>query len=205
LNYISTLFPYWEKHKIHFQTRRSLEFGWWEFVPKKETFYQRIDHISRILNVSKLCWYLISLLRKTQNTFLEPAVKFFGWWESFPKKETHHQNMDYISRTLNLFELHQYLISLLRKMSCSVCLRLSSDILPYLDTPHRFYSYLFWFWWDHFATCDSKFGSIQMLGTQLCHILASNVNKYKYQVSGGMTDAILGNHIWHIQKWQYLS
>ena len=115
MNYISTLFPYWEKHKIHFQTRQSLEFGWWEFVPKKETFYQRIDHISRILNVSKLCWYLISLLRKTQNTFLEPAVKFFGWWESFPKKETHHQNMDYISRTLNLFELHQYLISLLRK------------------------------------------------------------------------------------------
>jgi len=89
---------------------------------------------------------------------------------------------------------HGCLAAVAARGGCGV----SSDRLPYLG-------YLFQFWWDHFATCDFKFGSIQMLGTQLCHILASNVNKYKYQVSGGMTDAILGNHIWHIQKWQYLS
>jgi len=37
---------------------------------------------------------------------------------------------------------------------------------------------------DHFATCDFKFGSIYMLGTQLYHILASNANKYKYKALG---------------------
>src|SRR6266446_10432118 len=62
--------------------------------PKKETFYQSVDHISRILNVPKLCWYLISLLRKMQNTFLELAVSGFGRWESFPKKDTFHHMIE---------------------------------------------------------------------------------------------------------------
>src|SRR6266700_1015963 len=34
----------------------------------------------------------------------------------FPKKEICHQTLGHINRTVNLFELHQYIISLLRKM-----------------------------------------------------------------------------------------
>jgi hypothetical protein len=46
--------------------------------PKKENYHQTIDHINRTLNIFELHQYLISLLRKTQNTFLEPALTIFG-------------------------------------------------------------------------------------------------------------------------------
>src|SRR6266446_5590975 len=46
---------------------------WWLCQKMKN-----VDHINWTLNLFKLHQYLISLLRKTQNTFLEPAVKFFG-------------------------------------------------------------------------------------------------------------------------------
>jgi hypothetical protein len=46
-----------------------------------------MDHISRTLNLFELHQYLISLLRKTQNTFLELALTNFGWWEFFPKRK----------------------------------------------------------------------------------------------------------------------
>ena len=46
------------------------------------------------LNVFELHQHLISLLRKTQNTFLEPAVSGFGRWESFPKKKIIHQMIE---------------------------------------------------------------------------------------------------------------
>jgi len=39
---------------------------------------KNVDHINRTLNQFELHQYFISLLRKTQNTFLEPAVKIFG-------------------------------------------------------------------------------------------------------------------------------
>ncbi len=99
---------------------------------------------------------------------------------------------------------HQVIDCLIKLSFWHLWFRPSSDRLPYLEVCHKFYSCLFWFWWDHFAICDSKFGSIYMLGTQLYHILASNVNKYKYKISRSMNDAILGNYILHIQKWQYL-
>ena len=89
--------------------------GWWEFVPKKEICNQTIGHINRTLILFELHQYLISILRKMQNTFSELAVKKFGWWEFIPKKEIYHQTIDHINRTLNIFELYQYLISLLRK------------------------------------------------------------------------------------------
>ena len=141
--------------------------GWWEFFPKKEICHQTLGHINRTVNLFELHQYIISLRRKIQNTFSEPAVKkiswwecfskkenlspnhrshqqdhesiwitsipYFliekntkyiseqavkkiGWWEFFPKKEICHQTLGHINRTVNLFELHQYLISLLRKM-----------------------------------------------------------------------------------------
>src|SRR6266568_531881 len=39
-----------------------------------------------------------------------PSARFF------PKKESDHQIIDHINRTLKLFELYQHLVSLLRKM-----------------------------------------------------------------------------------------
>ena len=89
--------------------------GWWEFVPKKEICNQTIGHINRTLSLFELHQYLISILRKMQNTFSELAVKKIGWWEFIPKKEIYHQTIDNINRTMNLLELYEYLISLLRK------------------------------------------------------------------------------------------
>ena len=77
---------------------------------------KNIDHMNLTLNVFELHQYLVSLLRKTQNTFSEQAVKKIGWWEFFPKKEIYYQTLGHINRTMNLCELHLYLISLLRKM-----------------------------------------------------------------------------------------
>ena len=46
-------------------------FGIWlmGIFPKKEICHQNLDHIIRTLNLSNFCLYLISLLRKTQNTW----------------------------------------------------------------------------------------------------------------------------------------
>ena len=75
---------------------------------------KNVDHINRFLKLFKLHQYLISLLRKMQNTLLELAVKRFWLMGIFPKKESGHQTIDHINRTLNTFKLHQYLLSLLR-------------------------------------------------------------------------------------------
>ena len=58
---------------------------------QKGNCHQTVDHISRTLNQFKLHQYLISLLRKTQNTFLEPAVSLIWQMGYFPKKEISHQ------------------------------------------------------------------------------------------------------------------
>ena len=42
-------------------------------------------------------------------------------------------------------------------------------------------------------TCDFQIGSIYMLGTHLYPILASNVNKYKYRVSGAGKQSLIAN------------
>ena len=73
-----------------------------------------VDHINWTLNLFKLHQYLISLLRKTQNTFETSLI--FGRCVLFPKKETFYQSIDHISRILNVSKLCWYLISLLRKM-----------------------------------------------------------------------------------------
>ena len=72
------------------------------------------------LNVFELHQCLVSLLRKTQNTFSEQAVKKIGWWEFLLKKKICHQTLGHINRTMNLFELHQYIISLLMKMQNTI-------------------------------------------------------------------------------------
>src|SRR6266436_1784697 len=48
---------------------------------------KNVDNINRTLDLSKLHQYLISLLRKMQNTFETSAISRFGRWEFFPKKE----------------------------------------------------------------------------------------------------------------------
>src|SRR6266436_5852562 len=77
---------------------------------------KNVDHINWTLNLVESHQYLISLLRKMQNTFLEPAVMEFSDGNCFPKKETFYQSVDHISRILNVSKLCRYLISLLRKM-----------------------------------------------------------------------------------------
>ena len=151
MNYISTLFPHWEKHKIHFQTRRFLEFGWWEFFLKKETCHQNINHIIRTLNLSDFCLYLISLLGKTQNTFLHslirglycppgiPCISFFGnnvdlpnpcmsecrnvFWV-FPNKEMRYKQKFDRFRVLMMWLIFWWQVSFLRKNSKAPCLKM---------------------------------------------------------------------------------
>src|SRR6267143_1910190 len=70
------------------------------------------------VNVFELHQYLIFLLRKMQNSFSEPAVKkiwVMGICSQKGNLSTKHRS-HHINKTVNLFELHQYLISLLRKM-----------------------------------------------------------------------------------------
>ena len=62
--------------------------------PKNENYHQTIDHINRTLNIFELHQYLISLLRKTQNTFSEPLVKKKWVMEMFPKKEIINQMIE---------------------------------------------------------------------------------------------------------------
>jgi hypothetical protein len=52
---------------------------------------KNVDHISRTLNMLKLHQYLISLLRKMQNTHLEPAIKRIWQTGKILKKEIIHQ------------------------------------------------------------------------------------------------------------------
>src|SRR6267378_59143 len=73
---------------------------------------KNVDHINWTLNLVELHQYLISLLRKMQNTFLELAVSGFGRWESFPKKENfHHMIENYF---WIMFHFDSYINSLLR-------------------------------------------------------------------------------------------
>ena len=97
-----TSVPYFliEKNTIHFQMQCFLEFGRQEFFLKKETCHQNIHHITRTLKLSNFCLYLICLLRKTQNTCLEPAINGFGRW-TFSKKE----NMSSHNRNLCLYHV----------------------------------------------------------------------------------------------------
>jgi len=114
LNYISTLFPYWEKHKIHFQS--SSEKNWvMESFPKKEICHQTLGHINRTVNLFWITSVPYFLIEKTAKyIFRASSEKKLGDGNLFPKGNlsTKHR---YINRTVNLFELHQYLISLLRK------------------------------------------------------------------------------------------
>ena len=65
-----------------------------EIFPKKEICNQTIGHINRTLSLFELHQYLISLLRKTQNTFSEPPVKKKWVMGIFPKEEIINQMIE---------------------------------------------------------------------------------------------------------------
>ena len=53
---------------------------------QKRNFDQNIDYISRTLNTLESYQYLLSLLRKTQNTFPDTAQKIFWLMGIFSQK-----------------------------------------------------------------------------------------------------------------------
>src|SRR6267378_4958219 len=92
-----------------------------QIFPKKEIDHQIIDHINRTLKLFELYQYLVSLLRKMQNTFPKPVVKRFWLMGNFSQKG---KTVDHINRTLNTFKLHQYLLFLLRNSQNTIFVKL---------------------------------------------------------------------------------
>jgi len=86
LNYISTLFPYWEKCKIHFQSQQSQILANGNFSQKGK-LSPTIDHINRTLNIFELHHTLFPYWEKHKIHFSELVVTNFGWWEFFPKRK----------------------------------------------------------------------------------------------------------------------
>src|SRR5882762_2036716 len=82
------------------------------FFPKKEIDHQIIDHINRTLKLFELYQYLVSLLRKMQNTFPKPVVKKFWLMGKFSQKGKKN------------CRLHQYLLSLLRNSQNTIFVKL---------------------------------------------------------------------------------
>ena len=99
MNYISTLFPYWEKPKILSQTWRFLKFGWWEFFPKKETCNQNIDYITRTLNMSKILFVPHFLIEKNPKYFSWSSNKWQGKNSKKGNMSSHNRNLylDHVS------------------------------------------------------------------------------------------------------------